>query len=103
MIPKSNISKLLCRLYDVTEGEILIDGVNIKEYSLKELVDNIGVIFQDFMKYEALVEENIRYGNITIRKHKYKVIKAAKKSGAWDFIKELEKKFKTQIGKKLKE
>jgi len=100
---KTTLIKLLCRLYDVTEGEILIDGVNIKEYSVKELIDNIGVIFQDFMKYEALVEENIRYGNISQRKHKLKVIKAAKKSGAWDFIKELEKKFKTQIGKKLKE
>ena len=100
---KTTLIKLLCRLYDVTDGEILIDDVNIKEYSMKDLIDNIGVIFQDFMKYEALVEENIRYGNITVGKRKIKVLEAAKKSGAWGFIKDLENKFKTQVGKKLKD
>lgn len=99
---KTTLVKLLSRLYDVTDGEILIDGVNIKEYSVKDLADHVGVIFQDFMKYEALVEENIRYGKITVGKHRIRLIEAAEKSGAWDFIKELERKFKTQIGKKLK-
>lgn len=56
---KTTLVKLLTRLYDATGGEILIDGINIRDISLSSLYDNIGVIFQDFMKYEALVEENI--------------------------------------------
>src|SRR3989344_1933948 len=100
---KTTLIKLLCRLYDCTDGKILIDGVNIKDYSVKSLNDNLGVIFQDFMKYEALVEENISYGRISAKKSKFKLLEAAKKSGAWDFIKDLEKKLKTQLGKKIKE
>lgn len=100
---KTTLIKLLCRLYDVTEGDILIDGINIKNFSLKELTNNIGVIFQDFMKYEALIEENITYGKITSGKQRYKIIEAAKKSGAWKFIKNLEEKLKTPVGKKLHE
>lgn len=100
---KTTLTKLLCRLYDVTEGTITINGKDIKEYRLKELADSMGVIFQDFMKYEALIEENIRYGKITAADHKKKVMGAAKKSGALQFIKELEKQFKTQVGKRLKE
>lgn len=100
---KTTLIKLLCRLYDVSGGEILINGINVKDYSLQDLSDNIGVIFQDFIKYEALVEENISYGNITVAKSKEKVMEAAKNSGAWDFIKELEKKLKTPLGKRFKE
>ena len=100
---KTTLIKLLTRLYEVSKGEITIDGVNIREYSLEDLADAIGVIFQDFMKYEAVVEENIRYGKITKDKYKINIHKAAKKSGAWDFVKALDKKYKTQIGKKLDE
>lgn len=99
---KTTLIKLMCRLYDVTEGEILIDGINIKEYSLESLYDNLGVIFQDFMKYEALIEENIGFGRLR-EKNKEMIHTAALKSGAWEFIKTLERKYKTQLGKKIKE
>ncbi len=96
---KTTLIKLLCRLYDVSKGEILVDGVNIKNYALKDLYDKIGVIFQDFTKYEALVEENIRYGRL--KGSRKEIHEAALKSGAWNFIKNLEKSYKTPLGKKL--
>ncbi|HSU72245.1 MAG TPA: ABC transporter ATP-binding protein [Candidatus Binatia bacterium] len=97
---KTTLVKLLSRLYEVSSGHILIDGVNLTRFGLNDLYDNIGVIFQDFMKYEALVEENIKYGRLNARKD---VHGSALKSGAWEFIKELEGKYKTRLGKKLKE
>ncbi len=100
---KTTLIKLLTRLYDVTEGEILIDGINIKKYSLEDLHNNIGVIFQDFMKYEALVEENIGFGRLEEINKREKVHKASVKSEAWEFIKELDKKYRTHLGKTLKE
>lgn len=98
---KTTLVKMLTRLYDVTEGEILIDGRNIKDYSLDSLYENIGVIFQDFMKYEALVEENIAYGKLKHLNKKGKVHEASLKAEAWEFIKELEQKYKTHVGKTL--
>ena len=100
---KTTLIKLLARLYDVSEGGILIDGINIKKYSIKSLHENIGVIFQDFIKYESLVEENIGYGNIKELKKTEKIHNASLKAEAWDFIKELEQQYKTHVGKTLKE
>lgn len=100
---KTTMIKLLTRLYDVTEGEILIDGVNIKEYSLDSLYENVGVIFQDFMKYEALVKENIGYGRLKEISKKEKVHKASTKAEAWKFIKSLDKKYETHVGKTIDE
>ena len=100
---KTTLIKLLTRLYDVNEGQIIIDRVNIKEYSLQSLYENIGVIFQDFMKYEALVQENIGYGKLKKLSEKEEVHKASVKAEAWEFIKDLEKKYKTHIGKTLVE
>ncbi len=100
---KTTLVKLLTRLYDVTEGKILIDGIDIKEYSLTSLHDNIGVIFQDFMKYESLIEENIGYGRIKQLYNKEKIHSASLKAEAWDFIRSLKNKYKTQVGKTLKD
>ena len=100
---KTTLIKLLTRLYDVNEGEILIDGANIKEYPISDLHKNIGVIFQDFMKYESSIEENIGYGKIANMKSKDKIHSASLKAEAYDFIKDLSKKYKTHLGKTLKE
>ncbi len=99
---KTTLIKLLCRLYDVSGGEVLIDGINIKEFRLKDLYQNLGVIFQDFVKYEGLIEENIFFGDIS-RSSKEEVHRAAVKSEAWEFIRQLEKRYKTHVGKTLKE
>jgi ABC-type multidrug transport system fused ATPase/permease subunit len=81
----------------------LIDGINIKEYSLSSLYENIGVIFQDFVKYEALVSENIGYGKVSKIKSKKDVHEASVKAEAWEFIKSLNKKYETHLGRTLKD
>jgi ATP-binding cassette, subfamily B, bacterial len=59
---KTTLIKLLTRLYDPTEGQILLDGVDLREYDLDELRQHIGVIFQDFVRYQLTVRENIGFG-----------------------------------------
>jgi ATP-binding cassette subfamily B protein len=61
---KTTLVKLLARLYDPTEGRILLDGVDLREYDLDALRRNVGVIFQDFVRYDFLLKENIAVGNI---------------------------------------
>jgi len=61
---KTTIVKLLTRLYDPLEGQILLDGIDLREYSLESLYREIGVIFQDFMRYEMTASENIGVGRI---------------------------------------
>jgi ATP-binding cassette subfamily B protein len=61
---KTTIVKLITRLYDPTEGQILLDGVDLREYSIESLHHEIGVIFQDFMRYEMTARENIAVGNL---------------------------------------
>jgi len=100
---KTTLIKLLSRLYDVNDGEILIDGINIKEFKLDDLYKNIGAIFQDFMKYEALIQENISFGRLERKSEKEKIHSSAVKTGAWEFIKDFEEKYKTQLGKRLKD
>lgn len=99
---KTSFIKLLARLYDPTEGAILIDGINSKEYAVEDIQKNTGIIFQDFMKYEAAVKDNIRYGRLEEKSHKEKVHTAALKAEAWYFIKDLEKTYQTHLGKTLK-
>jgi ATP-binding cassette subfamily B protein len=99
---KTTIIKLLARLYDVSSGEILIDGRNIKEYSIKSLHEGIGIIFQDFMKYEALAAENIGFGRIEGIEKEEEIHHASVKSEAWEFIRNLSKQYKTHLGKRLK-
>jgi ATP-binding cassette subfamily B protein len=61
---KTTLVKLLARLYDPTEGRILLDGVDLREYDLFSLRRNVGVIFQDFVRYDFLLRENIAVGNV---------------------------------------
>ena len=61
---KTTLVKLLARLYDPTEGRILLDGVDLREYDLQSLRRNVGVIFQDFVRYDFLLKENIAVGDI---------------------------------------
>ena len=61
---KTTLVKLLARFYDPTEGRILLDGIDLREYDLESLRRNVGVIFQDFVRYDFLLRENIAVGNI---------------------------------------
>src|SRR5580658_8195398 len=77
---KTTIVKLITRLYDPTEGEILLDGVDLREYDLADLHAEIGVIFQDFMRYEMTARENIEVGRIETRHTIEELEYAAQKS-----------------------
>ena len=59
---KTTLVKLLARLYDPTEGRILLDGVDLREYDVDSLRRNVGVIFQDFVRYDFMLKENIAVG-----------------------------------------
>lgn len=94
---KTTLIKLITRLYDPTEGEILLDGVNIKEYSLSELYSMFGIIFQDFGKYSATVEENIRYGDLNKPHVEGDVQYAASQSAASEYIESLPDGYDTPL------
>ena len=94
---KTTLIKLLTRLYDPTEGEILLDGRDLRDYDIKELRRLFGVVFQDFGKYAATAEENIRFGNLKRDAGKDAVKEAARHAGADGFIEKLQNGYDTQL------
>ncbi len=94
---KTTLIKLLTRLYDPTDGEILLDGHNIKEYDIKELYSIFGIIFQDFGKYAVSVSENIAFGDIEKEVTKESVELAAYQSNADTFIEKLPDGYNTPL------
>ena len=98
---KTTIVKLLTRLYDPTEGRILLDGVDLREYSIEELCHEIGVIFQDFMRYEMSAAENIGVGRIEDRHDFSKLQLAARKSLADTVIERLPQQYKQMLGRRF--
>ncbi len=94
---KTTLIKLLTRLYDPTEGEIFLDGRNIKEYDVKELYKIFGIIFQDFGKYAVSVSENIAFGDISREMDKEGIELAAYQSNADDFIAHLPDGYDTPL------
>ena len=99
---KSTIIKLICRFYDVTDGEILIDGVNIKNIKLASWYKCMGTLFQDFVHYYLTVKDNILLGDPN--KLDEKLMKeAARKAGALEFIEKLPKGFDQNLGREYEE
>ncbi len=97
---KSTIIKLLCRFYDVTSGEILIDGVNIKDIDLQSWYSYLGTLFQEFVWYHLTIKENITLGSRS-KSNQADLITAAKKAGAHEFIMKLPKKYDQPLGKEF--
>jgi ATP-binding cassette subfamily B protein len=95
---KTTIVKLLTRLYDPTEGQILLDGVDLREYDQEDLWSEIGVIFQDFMRYDLTASENIATGRIEERGNIFRIRSAAQKSLAEDVIRKLPRGYEQQLG-----
>jgi len=95
---KTTIVKLLTRLYDPTEGQILLDGVDLREYDQEDLWREIGVIFQDFMRYDLTATENIAMGRIEERNNTFRIRAAAQKSLAEDVIRKLPKGYEQLLG-----
>lgn len=94
---KTTFIKLLIRLYDPTEGRILLDGVDLRRYPPEELYEIYGIIFQDFVKYAVSVEENIAFGKISSPLDRIKVREAAAFSNAADFIERLPMQYDTPL------
>ena len=98
---KTTIVKLLTRLYDPTFGQVLLDGVDLREYDLEDYSSNIAVIFQDFMRYDMTAWENIAVGQIGSRENLDKVELAAKKSLAEGVIKKLPRGYEQMLGRRF--
>jgi len=95
---KTTIVNLLLRFYEPSSGKILIDGLDIKEFSLKSLRRAIGVVFQDPSLFSGTVAENIAYGKLAVNKKR--LIAAARAANADDFITQLPKGYDSQIGER---
>jgi ATP-binding cassette subfamily B protein len=96
---KTTLVKLLTRLYDPTEGEILVGGRNIKEYDPRELRGQIGVIFQDYVQYHLPARENIGIGRVAEIENRPLVELAARKSGADAVIARLDEGYEAMLGR----
>ena len=95
---KTTLCNLIPRFYDINGGEILIDGKNIKSYTLKSLRENIGMVQQDVYLFSGTVFENISYGKPGASLEE--VIEAAKKAGAHEFITALKDGYDTYVGER---
>ena len=93
---KTTILKLISRLYDYDEGQILIDGKDIKEISTESLFDKVSIVFQDVVLFNQSVMENIRLGKQDASDEEVKI--AAKLANCTDFIEKMDKGFDTLIG-----
>jgi ATP-binding cassette, subfamily B, bacterial len=98
---KTTVVKLITRLYDPTEGEILLDGVDLREYDLDDLHREMGVIFQDFMRYEMTARENIEVGRIEIPHTIEEIKHAADKSLASGVVKKLQHGYDQMLGRRF--
>ena len=95
---KTTLIKLLCRLYDPTQGSITIDGMDLRQFDIAQLRRQISVIFQDYVKYHFTARENIWLGNIDLDPMHDSVIAAARRSGADAVIDTLPQGYETVLG-----
>jgi ATP-binding cassette subfamily B protein len=99
---KTTVVKLLARLYDPDEGRILLDGHDLREYDLADLRANLGVIFQDFVRYHLTAAENIAVGQIEARDDRARIEEAAARSLADGVIRRLPAGYDQMIGKRFR-
>jgi ATP-binding cassette subfamily B protein len=97
-VGKTTLCSLIPRFYEVTEGEILLDSINIRDIQLRSLRRNVGVVQQDVYLFAGTVAENIRYGKPAASQAE--VIEAAKRANAHDFILSLPDGYDTDIGQR---
>ncbi|KQO21261.1 multidrug ABC transporter ATP-binding protein [Flavobacterium sp. Leaf82] len=95
---KSTISSLLLRFYDITSGEITVDGKNIYEYDLENLRGNMSIVPQDVILFGGTIKENIAYGKPDATNEE--IILAAKQANAFNFVEGFPEKFETVVGER---
>ena len=98
---KTTIVKLLSRLYDPTAGAVLLDGIDLREYDLQDLSSQIAVIFQDFMRYDMTVRDNIAIGRIQDGNNLQDVVNASKKSMAHSVVEKLSRGYEQMLGRRF--
>ncbi|HLP53361.1 MAG TPA: ABC transporter ATP-binding protein, partial [Chitinophagales bacterium] len=98
---KTTLVKLLCRLYDPTEGRILLDGHDLREYNLHALRLNTGIIFQDFLRYQMTFAQNIAAGKIGEKENDTLIKNAAHQSLADELVKKLPNGYAQMLGKRF--
>ena len=97
-VGKSTICSLIPRFYDILEGSITIDGVDIRDVTLKSLRDNIGIVQQDVYLFNGDIYDNISYGNPNATKEE--IMAAAKRANAEEFILDLPNGYNTEVGQR---
>ena len=100
---KTTLVKLLARLYDPTEGRILLDGVDLREYDVESLRRNVGVIFQDFVRYDFILKDNIAVGNIAARDDEPRIETAAQRSLADTVAARLAGRYDQMLGRRFED
>ena len=98
---KTTLVKLITRLYDPTAGRVLLDGVDLREYDLEDLHREIGVIFQDFVRYEMSARQNIAIGRLDAEHDDWRIRKAAGRSLAHDVIARLPSGYEQLLGRRF--
>jgi ATP-binding cassette subfamily B protein len=98
---KTTLVKLLARLYDPSEGRILLDGVDLRDYDVESLRRNVGVIFQDFVRYDFILRENIAVGSIDQRENGPAIESAASRSLADTVARRLADRYDQMLGRRF--
>jgi ATP-binding cassette subfamily B protein len=96
---KTTLIKLLCRLYDPTNGTITIDGIDLREFDVSKLRRESSVIFQDYARYQMTARENIRLGDVELPLHSNHIEATARLAGAHHIISRLPRGYETRLGK----
>ncbi|NKB68532.1 MAG: ATP-binding cassette domain-containing protein [Candidatus Latescibacteria bacterium] len=100
---KTTLVKLLCRFYDPSEGAIYLDGRDLRQYDIEDLHRRLGVLFQDFVRYDLSARENIGFGQIDALDDPERIARAATRGGAGETIAQLPRQFDTVLGRTLDE
>lgn len=98
---KSTLAKLICRLYDPTQGRIVLDGIDIRDYNLEEYRRLIGVVFQDFNQFNMTARENIWFGNTGLPLDSSEIEAAAVRAGIHQTLCRLTKGYDTHLGREF--
>jgi ATP-binding cassette subfamily B protein len=96
---KTTLIKLLCRLYDPTNGKITLDGTDLRQFRRAELQQEFSIIFQDFVQYELTARENIWLGNVDLAPADERILSSSRAAGAHRAIEQLPHGYETVLGK----